>query len=162
MGNLRGIVFDLRGNSGGEIENMPDLFLEERALLYLRKSRHGETGVSFDPADDAFDGPLALLIDTTSGSASELFAAGLQSIDRAVVVGERSPGLVMESDTMIFPNGAILMYPVAQLRTPDGTVLEGHGVVPDIEVGLDRDMLLKGIDSQLDSAIRFIEEDNQM
>jgi hypothetical protein len=39
-------------------------------------------------------------------------------------------------------------------------VLEGHGVVPDIEVGLDREMLLKGIDSQLDSAIRYIEKDN--
>ena len=50
------------------------------------------------------------------------------------------------------------MYPVAQLKTPDGTVLEGHGVVPDIEVGLDREMLLKGIDSQLDAAIRHIEE----
>ncbi len=162
MGSLRGIIFDLRGNSGGEIEGMPDLFLRERAFLYLRKSRNGETSVFFDPADDAFDGPLALLIDTTSGSASELFAACLQSIDRAVVVGERSPGLVMESDAMIFPNGAILMYPVAQLCTPDGTVLEGHGVVPDIEVGLDREMLLKGIDSQLESAIRFIEEENQM
>jgi len=43
--------------------------------------------------------------------------------------------------------------------TPDGTVLEGHGVVPDIEVGLDRKMLLKGIDSQLDSAVKYIEKE---
>jgi len=158
MGNVRGMIFDLRGNSGGEIENMPDLFLRERALLYLNKSRSGETKVFFDPADDSFKGPLVLLVDPTSGSASELFAACLQAIGRAVVVGERSPGSVMESDTMIFPNGAIFMYAVAQLRTPDGTVLEGHGVVPDIEVGLNREMLLKGIDSQLDSAIRYIEK----
>lgn len=159
MGNVRGIIFDLRGNSGGEIEQMPDLFLRERALLYLNASRSGETKVFFDPADDSFKGPLVLLIDPTSGSASELFAACLQAIGRAVVVGERSPGSVMEMDRMIFPNGAIFMYPVAQLRTPDGTVLEGHGVVPDIEVGLDREMLLKGIDSQVDSAIRYIEKE---
>ena len=159
MGNLRGIIFDLRGNSGGEIENMPDLFVRERTFLYLRKARDGETRVFFEPAEEAFDGPLALLIDTTTGSASELFAACMQSIGRAVVVGERSPGSVMESDTMIFTNGAIFMYPVAQLCTTDGTVLEGHGVVPDIEVGLDPEMLLEGIDSQLDSAIRFIEEE---
>jgi len=158
MGNVREMIFDLRGNSGGEIENMPDLFLRERALLYLNKSRSGETKVFFDPADDSFKGPLVLLIDPTSGSASELFAACLQAIGRAVVVGERSPGSVMEMDRMIFPNRAIFMYPVAQLRTPDGTVLEGHGVVPDIEVGLNREMLLKGIDSQLDSAIRYIEK----
>ena len=161
MENIRGIIFDLRGNSGGEIENMPDLFLRERAFLYLNRSRSGETKVFFDSADDCFKGPLVLLIDPTSGSASELFAACLQAIGRAVVVGERSPGSVMEMDSMIFPNGAIFMYPVAQLRTPEGTVLEGHGVVPDIEVGLDREMLLKGIDSQLDSAIRYIEKEIQ-
>ena len=161
MGNVRGIIFDLRGNSGGEIEQMPDLFLRERALLYLNRSRSGETKVFFDPADDAFKGPLVLLIDPTSGSASELFAACLQAIGRAVVVGERSPGSVMEMDRIIFPNGAIFMYPVAQLRTPDGTVLEGHGVVPNIEAGLGREMLLKGTDSQLDSAIRYIEKEKQ-
>jgi C-terminal processing protease CtpA/Prc len=49
------------------------------------------------------------------------------------------------------------MYPVAQPATPDGTVLEGHGVVPDLEVKLDRELLLKGIDSQIDAAIRFVE-----
>ena len=161
MGNVRGIIFDLRGNSGGEIENMPDLFLKERSFLYLRKYRGGETKVFFDPAENAFTGPLVLLIDSTSQSASELFVACLQAIDRAVVVGEHSPGVLMESDTTIFPNGAIFMYPVAQICTPDGTVLEGRGVVPDIEVGLNREMLLKGIDSQLDSAIRYIEKEKQ-
>jgi len=65
----------------------------------------------------------------------------------------------MESDNKIFPNGGVFMYPVAQLSTPDGTVLEGHGVIPDIEVGLKRDMLLKGIDSQLDAALRYIQKD---
>ena len=157
MGNVTGIIFDLRGNSGGEIEEMPDLFLEERTLLYLSKSRNRETKIFFDPANDVFKGPLVLLIDQLSGSACELFAGCMQEIGRAVVVGESSPGAVMESDMKIFPNGAIFMYPVSQLSTPEGTVLEGHGVIPDIEVGLDREMLLKGIDSQLESAIRYLE-----
>jgi len=158
MGNMRGIILDLRGNSGGEIENMPELFVRERTLLYLRTSRDGETEVFSNPADSATAVPLVLLIDALSGSASELLSACLQAVGRAAIVGERSPGAVLESDTMIFPNGAIFMYPVAQLRIPDGTVLEGHGVVPDVEVGLDRGMLLKGVDSQLDAAIRYIEE----
>jgi carboxyl-terminal processing protease len=161
LGNVPGIILDLRGNSGGEIEQMPDQFLTERALLYLNRTRDSETKVFFDPADNVYKGPLVVLIDVMSGSASEMFAACLQAIGRAVVVGERSPGSVIESDVMIFPSGAIFMYPVAQISTPDGTVLEGHGVVPDIEVGLDREMLLKGIDSQLDSAIRYIEKEMQ-
>jgi carboxyl-terminal processing protease len=159
MGNVRGIVFDLRGNGGGEIEGMPDLFLKERSMLFLSRSRKGETKIFFDPANDAFDGPLVLLIDQLSGSASELFAGCLQATGRAVVVGERSPGAVTESDMMVLPDGAIFMYPVAQLATPDGTVLEGHGVVPNIVAGLDREMLLKGIDSQLESAIGYLERE---
>ena len=156
MGDIRGIIFDLRGNSGGEIEGMPDLFLREKAPLYSRRSRSGETEVFFEPADNAFQGPLLLLIDETSGSASELFAAGLQAIGRAVVVGTRSPGIITESDTEIFPNGAIFIYPVARISAPDGTLLEGYGVVPDIEVDYDRDMLLRGVDSPLDTAVNYI------
>jgi C-terminal processing protease CtpA/Prc len=82
----------------------------------------------------------------------------MQAIGRAVVVGERSPGQVMESDRKIFNNEAILLYPVAQLCTPDGTILEGHGVIPDIDAQPEREMLLKGIDSQLNSAIKYIEK----
>ena len=124
--------------------------------MCTRKARTGESRAFFDPADEAFKGPLVLLTDATSGSASELLAASLQAIRRAVVVGERSPGAVMESDTVPFPNGSLFMYPVAQLATPDGRVLEGRGVVPDIEIGLDRGMLLKGLDSQLDTAVRYL------
>jgi carboxyl-terminal processing protease len=158
LGDVTGIILDIRGNSGGEIEGMPDLFLPERKLLYLRRTRKGETKVFIDPAEDAFSGQLVLLVDQLSGSASELFAGSLQAAGRAVVIGERSTGAVMESDMMIFPTGAIFMYPVAQVATPDGKVLEGHGVAPDIEVGLDREMLLKGVDSQIDSAIRYLEK----
>lgn len=158
MGDISGMIIDLRGNSGGEIERLPDMFLAEKTFLYLKKTRQGETKVFSDPPKDAYTGPLVVLIDVTSSSASELFAACMQALKRAMVVGDRSSGSVMESDNKIFPNGAILMYPVAQLSTPDGTVLEGHGVIPDIEVKLNREMLLKGIDSQLDAALRHIEK----
>lgn len=160
MGNLNGIIFDLRGNAGGEIEEMPDLFLNDTTLLFLRKSRNGETKMFFDPEEDAFNGPLVLIVDQLCGSACELFAACLQAAGRAVVVGEQSPGAVMESDMKVFLNGSILMYPVAQPVIPDGAVLEGHGVVPDIEVGLDKDLLLKGVDSQIDAAVRYLTENN--
>jgi C-terminal peptidase prc len=161
MGNVSGIIIDLRGNSGGEIEKMLDMFLIERTFLYLKRTRDSETKIFSDPPNDVYQGPMVVLIDELSGSASELFTACLQALKRAVVVGERSPGSVTESDTMIFPNGAVFMYPVAQISTPDGEVLEGYGVVPDIEVGLDHEMLLKGIDSQLDSAVRYIEKEMQ-
>jgi C-terminal processing protease CtpA/Prc len=57
---------------------------------------------------------------------------------------------------IILPNMATFLYPDVQERTLDGTVLEDHGVIPDIEVTLDREMLLKGVDSQLEVAIETI------
>jgi carboxyl-terminal processing protease len=161
MGKVSGIIIDLRGNSGGEIERMLDLFLIKKSFLYIRRTRDSETKIFSRPPNDVYQGPLVVLVDVLSGSASELFAACLQALKRAVVVGERSPGSVMESDAMVFPNGAVFMYPVAQISTPDGTVLEGHGVIPDIEAGLNRELLLKGIDSQLDSAVRHIKNEMQ-
>ena len=158
MGQASGVIIDLRGNSGGEIEGMPGLFLTGKTLLYLRRARGGETQVFSGASDDAYQGPLVVLIDELSGSASELFAACLQASKRAVVVGERSPGAVLESDPWIFPNGAVLMYPVAQPSTPDGTVLEGRGVIPNIEARLSRNGLLKGVDDQLAAALKVIKK----
>ena len=110
-----------------------------------------------DPAETVYDGPVVVLIDGASVSSAEEFAGALQAIHRAVIVGERSPGRVLVIDLMELPNGAIFLYPIEQTMTPDGTVLEGHGVVPDIPVGLDRDLLLQGVDSQLEAAIEYIE-----
>jgi C-terminal processing protease CtpA/Prc len=53
------------------------------------------------------------------------------------------------------PSGAILSYPFGQSQTPDGRVLEGNGVVPDVEVALDLVSLLQGIDTQLEVAIEY-------
>ncbi len=55
-------------------------------------------------------------------------------------------------------DGSILAYPIAQSQTPAGRVLEDNGVVPDIEVALDRQELLQGTDSQLEAAIIYLEQ----
>jgi C-terminal processing protease CtpA/Prc len=56
----------------------------------------------------------------------------------------------------ILPDGALLGYPVAQLLAPDGTVVEGRGVIPHITVALERSQLLEGIDAQLEAGIQQI------
>jgi C-terminal processing protease CtpA/Prc len=53
------------------------------------------------------------------------------------------------------------MYPIERSMTPDGSVLEGNGVTPDIEVAVDRSLLLQGIDAQLEAAVRHIEDELQ-
>jgi carboxyl-terminal processing protease len=119
--------------------------------------RDSTSQVVLEPDPPVFTGPIAILIDVRNASASERFTACMQSIGRAKIIGERSSGSVGPSDVKLLPNGASLMYLVAQSLTPDGTVLEGRGVIPDIEAPLDRAALLKGVDTQIEKAKVYLE-----
>ena len=158
--DTRGLIIDLRGNHGGVFEvrkPLAEQLVQERTLFWSYKLRDSIEEVYLEPVQDAYGGPLVVLIDVMSASSAEEFSGALQAIGRAVVVGERSAGVCVRMEVKQLPNGALLMVPFAQTRTADGSVLEGNGVTPDIEVALDRDLLLQGIDSQLEAAIDYVE-----
>ena len=83
-------------------------------------------------------------------------AAALQESGRVVVVGERSAGADLEGEVKKLPSGAKLLYPMGECKTAGGTVIEGRGVLPDVEVKLSRASLLRKGDLQLEEAIRVI------
>jgi len=154
-----GIIIDLRGNPGGDptaCEQLAAQFLEERDILF------GSFKIRTDVIDrrvtgkNIYSGPLVVLIDSLSFSGSEYFSSSMQVLSRGVIIGERSTGGLTAMNVTSLSNGAILGYPVAQLLTPDGLALEGYGVIPDINVSLERDQLLAGIDTQLQAAVDYI------
>ena len=161
MRDAPGLIIDLRGNPGGmrdaAIAGAAQL-VSERSQCSILRSRHGNRDIVLSPTYDSYQGPVVVLLDVMSKSSSEFFAACTQSIGRSVVIGDRSPGSVGPAEIMPLPNGATLIYPVAQETTLDGTILEDHGVIPDIEVALDRALLAQGIDSQLEAAISYLQE----
>lgn len=110
------------------------------------------------PQSRPYTGPVAVLIDAGSGSATEIFAAGLQDLRRAVIVGERSAGGVLPSDMIKLPTGAIFQYAFADFRTPSGLLIEGRGVAPDFEVKHTRESLLAGRDAPLEAAIAELQK----
>ncbi len=85
----------------------------------------------------------------------------MQEAKRAVVIGKRTQGDDMDADLMKLPNGAYLIYAAGEPRTPKGVVIEGRGVIPDIQVNLTRKDLLAGRDTQLEAAIEYIKIDNR-
>jgi carboxyl-terminal processing protease len=161
MHDAHGLIIDLRGNPGGmrdaAIATAEQLVRERTKCSTLRK-RDGNQDIVLNPADNSYGGPVVVLIDVMSKSSSEFLAACTQAIGRVTVIGERSPGSVGPAELMPLPNGATLIYPTAQEAILDGSILEGHGVVPDIEVPLDRTLLSQGIDSQLEAAISHIRQ----
>jgi carboxyl-terminal processing protease len=159
MLDTRGIILDLRGNPGGmhEVgEAIAAKLVQKPTLFSVFKYRDGKKEVVVQPKGKTYTGPVVVLIDGQNASASERFTACLQSIGRGVVIGERSRGAVGPSEGEVLPNGTTFQYLTAQSLTPDGIVLEGRGVIPDIVVSPDRDALLHGKDAQLDRAVKYI------
>jgi carboxyl-terminal processing protease len=156
-----GLIIDIRGNDGGFFEVRKALLerlVRERSLIWRQEGRRGVDEIYLEPAVQTYGGPVVVLVDELSASASEEFAGGLQAIGRAVIVGKRTPGKVLIADFKQLPDGATFVYPVAVTRLANGTVLEGRGVIPDIEVALDRALLLEGRDSQLEAAVNYFEQ----
>lgn len=163
-----GIVIDLRGNLGGVAGMMMGVaghFLNEPQTLGTMRTRGDEMRFAANPrrSTDAgvpvepFAGPLAILVDGMSASTSEMFAAGLQSLGRARVFGERTAGQALPAMATRLPTGDVLMHVVADFVAADGSRIEGRGVTPDERVPLVRADLVANRDAPLGAALRWID-----
>ena len=164
-----GIVIDLRGNPGGLAAMMMGIsghFLGERKALGVMKTRDNELRFMSNPRlvdgagqrVDAFAGPVAIIVDAMSGSTSECFAGGMQSLGRARVFGQVSMGQALPALFDRLPNGDVLLHAYGDFVTSNGTRLEGRGVIPDEIVPLKRAELLAGRDAPLEAALAWIEK----
>jgi carboxyl-terminal processing protease len=167
MRDVDGMVIDLRGNPGGMgamIMGLAGHFVHDRISLGTMTMRDNELSFVANPRlvnpagerVDAFAGPLAVLVDDMSGSASEIFAGGLQAIGRARVFGEVTMGAVLPAMFERLPNGDVMAHAVADFVTPAGVRLEGRGVIPDERISLTRTDLLSNRDAPLDAALAWI------
>jgi carboxyl-terminal processing protease len=155
------LIIDLRGNPGGEFpvrKAIASKLVGEPKLFMRYQHRDGLEEAYLDPVSDPYMGEVVILVDELSASSSEEFTGSLQALGRATVIGSQTPGSCLVMNIEPLPEGAILAYPFGQSQTPDGRILENNGVVPDIQVALDRQELLEGIDAQLQAAINYATE----
>lgn len=141
--NVEGIVIDLRNNGGGSLTeaiSLTGLFISKGPVVQVRESS-GDTEVQTDPDPAvAYDGPMAVLINRFSASASEIFAAAIQDYKRGIILGEQTYGKgtvqtmvdlnqwIKESDKL----GQINIT-VAKFYRINGSSTQRKGVSPDIE-----------------------------
>ena len=138
-----GVVVDLRGNGGGsliEATTLTGLFIESGPIVQVRDS-YGRIQVNQDPDPDiAYQGPLAVLVDRDSASASEIFAGAIQDYQRGLVIGETTFGKGTVQNLVNLDNysrdenirlGQLKMT-IAQFFRIDGDSTQHKGVVPDI------------------------------
>lgn len=152
-----GVILDIRGNPGGEAEEVTKIasyFFALHMPFGKFSSRSGKPiFLRTDDDDEVYKGPVAILVNEGSGSGSELFAGVMQESGRAVVIGRRSCGCVLGISRYRSVKGkgelAVSEYGYV---SPGGKSFEGTGVVPDKTVELKISDLQHHKDAALDVA----------
>ena len=160
------IILDVRENIGGSgdlVEYLCNYFFDDTIILYTFHNREGEViyEAKIQPPDsnkltNLIDIPIYVLIGPNTHSAAESLAYTLKHFDRATIIGEISAGMAHPSKTYIIDDLVRVTVPFIRFEHPNtGTDWEGIGVIPDIQIELDRNSLVKGVDNQLERALEL-------
>ena len=140
---VRGLVFDLRGNGGGLVEEaqlIASIFIAKGVIVTTR-GRTQPTQV-LEATGGAISGsiPMVVLVDSNTASSSEIVTAALQDHHRATVVGTHTFGKGVFQEEQPLSNGGALDITVGEYFTPNGRnlggggVKQGAGVIPEVLV----------------------------
>ena len=153
-----GLVLDLRNNPGGLLTSVVDVtsqFLDDGLVLYQIDAQGKRTDWDVKSGGEALDVPLVVLVNEFSASASEVLTGAFMDHGRATVSGTTTFGKGSVNNMWPLSDGSGINVTIARWFTPEGTVIEGEGISPDIieERGED-----DSEDVQLDRAIEVLKE----
>ncbi|MCO7187981.1 MULTISPECIES: carboxy terminal-processing peptidase [unclassified Pseudoalteromonas] len=141
--NVDGIIVDLRQNGGGslyEATQLSGLFIDKGPVVQIHTAYNRVEAQKDSDGITYYNGPLTVLVDRYSASASEIFAAAMQDYGRAVVIGEQTfgKGTVQQHRGLrktydLFDNAlGSITYTIAKFYRIDGGSTQNKGVIPDI------------------------------
>ncbi len=165
--NVDGIVIDLRNNGGGflnEAISLTGLFIPEGPVVQVRDSRGRIRTEDDDDPRVYYDGPLAVLVNRLSASASEIFAAAIKDYNRGIVIGAQTFGKGTVQNVVklkrYFRNSddkyGQVKLTVAKFYRVNGGSTQHIGVIPDIEIPTRYDVMEVG-ESSYDHALLWDE-----
>lgn len=171
--NCKGMVIDLRQNSGGSISNIAALlsiFDNHKQLLYQSQAKSGPEHDAFSEAlsvyaadssllgkNNAYTKPVAVLIDRGSYSATSFFAICTMAYDNIRLFGDYSGGGLGLPNGGVLPNGWTYRFSTTRTLAIDGQNYE-NGVPPDVRVLLDPACTAQGVDNVIEVAAEWILE----
>ncbi|MEK7462793.1 MAG: S41 family peptidase [Patescibacteria group bacterium] len=162
LGDMKGMVLDLRNNPGGYLEvavNIAGWFFEKDKLIVSEQFRNGEETKFTSNGTGAFsDMPIVVLVNKGSASASEILAGALRDNRKIKLIGEKTfgKGTVQEMESL--KDGSQIKMTIAKWVMPSGYIIEENGLVPDIEVKItEKDIEVKR-DPQLERALEEVQK----
>ncbi|MBI2848266.1 MAG: S41 family peptidase [Chloroflexi bacterium] len=139
-GQAAGIILDVRSNPGGLLNEVVDVtshFLKEGIVVSVVDNRGNKTSDKVKTTSLTTDLPMVVLTDNFSASGSEVLAGALQDHGRATIAGTKTFGKGSVNQLNRLSNGAGLYITIARWLTPNGRLIEGEGIIPDIELDLE-------------------------
>ena len=151
MREADGFVLDLRGNPGGVAalaQGIAGYFVDEPSSLGTLRARRSELERHINPRlvlspgerSAPFEGPRAFLVDSGTGSTSEISAAGLKAPGRPRLFGEPTAGAALPAQAKRLPSGDVLMHATGDFVRPSGARIEGE---PDVHFAHARGFVAK-------------------
>lgn len=131
---VEGIVMDLRNNGGGslqEADSLTGLFIKSGPTVQVKSARRRASVYSDNDDAVTWDGPLAVLVNRLSASASEIFAGAIQDYERGLVIGSQTFGKGTVQ-TLIPLNRGQLKITAAKFYRISGQSTQHQGVIPDV------------------------------
>lgn len=155
--DISSLVLDLRNNTGGLLQEAVDVaneFLDGKVVV-VERSQDRERIFEADAGGIATEFPLVVLVNHTTASASELVAGAIRDHDRGILIGQRTFGKGTVQQIFRLSDQSSIHITSSEWFTPEGTQIDGNGLVPDIEMIPDEN----GRDVELGEAIRYLQSE---
>lgn len=162
--DLKGLIIDLRNNGGGLLDtvvNVADYLMPESTIVTIKY--RNEKDAVYKSDKECADVPVVVLINEYTASAAELLAGGLRVNNNAKLVGKKSYGKGVVGTQFNIDSKTAMVITVGEYFLPDGTNIHKKGIVPDIEVELNKNikniyLMSETEDNQLQQAIEELKK----
>lgn len=156
------LIIDLRDNPGGNVNSANSIgeYLIPKGLLTYLEDKAGNRTDYTCSGDLTWNGPMVLLVNGNSASASEIIAGAVKDYGVGKLVGTKTYGKGIVQSTTTLSDGSAVKYTFARYYTPNGENIHGIGIEPDVEIELDEinktEGYSKDTDNQLKKAIEIL------
>ena len=162
--NTDSIIIDLRGNTGGLLDNavfIANMFIPQGEIVEIIYRNGYKKSIKAKTEQQVLDKPVVVLVNGASASASEILSGALKDYHKAKLVGKKTFGKGLVQKVVPLPNQTGLNVTIARYLTPNGTDINKLGIKPDIEVGNDYDFFINNKkDVQLEKAKEILNAKN--
>lgn len=161
----KGIIIDLRNNGGGLLDvavEMADRILSKGLVVYS-EDKYGEKREYYAEDEKSVNIPVAILVNGSTASASEVFSGALEDYGKAVLVGEKTFGKGIVQGVFELSDGSAIKMTTEKYYTPKGRDIHKIGLTPSIEIELSEKKVMLSdkktkVDNQFQAAWEYLQD----